>query len=188
MIKTQSYETQNESRRVLNIILWVRLCARAVGLGDIQNMTPIRYSIDKLLHRLRKRPRAQTYSSYKGHNTVKFLIAISPTGGVMFVCKCWGGRVSDKHLTVHCGILNLLTHGDLVLADRGFDIGDDLAVFGATLAIPPFTKGKNQLSQKEVETARALSHVRIHVERAIGRVKQYKILQQTLPISILKHM
>ena len=59
-------------------------------------------------------------------------------------------------------------HGDLVLADRGFDIADDLSLVGASLAIPPFTKGKDQLSQSEIERARALSRVRIHVERAIG--------------------
>ena len=49
------------------------------------------------------------------------------------------------------------------MTDRGFDIADELALVGASLAIPPFTKGKPQLSQREVESARALSHVRIHV-------------------------
>jgi hypothetical protein len=43
--------------------------------------------------------RAQTYSNYKSHNTVKFLVAISPTGAIIYISKCWGGRVSDKHLT-----------------------------------------------------------------------------------------
>ena len=130
--------------------------------------------------------RAETYSNYKNHNTVKFLIAISPTGAIIFVSKCWGGRVSDKHITAHSGFLDKLLHGDLVLADRGFDITEPLALRGAALAIPPFTKGKPQLSQKEVETARALSRVRIHVERAIGRLKNYKILQSTLPITLVK--
>ena len=32
--------------------------------------------------------RAETYSNYKNHNTVKFLIAISPTGAIIFVSKC----------------------------------------------------------------------------------------------------
>ena len=130
--------------------------------------------------------RAQTYSNYKSHNTVKFLVAISPTGAITFVSKCWGGRVSDKHLTVKSGFLRHLIHGDLVIADRGFDIADELALVGASLAIPPFTKGKSQLSQREVELSRHLSHVRIHVERAIGRIKRYRILQSTLPIVLLK--
>ena len=34
--------------------------------------------------------RAQTYSSYKAHNTVKFLIGITPQGVISFVSKGWG--------------------------------------------------------------------------------------------------
>lgn len=41
--------------------------------------------------------RAATYSQYKKHNTVKFLIGISPTGSISFVSKGWGVRVSDNH-------------------------------------------------------------------------------------------
>jgi len=39
--------------------------------------------------------RAQTYSNYKSHNTIKFLVAISSTRAVISVSKCWGGRMSD---------------------------------------------------------------------------------------------
>ena len=85
---------------------------------------------------------SQTYSNYKGHNTVKFLIAISPTGAIIFVSKCWGGRVSDKYLTSQSGFLDHLVPGDMVLVDRGFDIADELALYSASLAIPPFTIGK----------------------------------------------
>ena len=77
-------------------------------------------------------------------------------------------------------------HGDLILTDRGFDITEDLALHESILTIPPFTKGKIQLSQREVETSREMSHVRIHVERAIGRIKHYKILQHRFPISLIK--
>ena len=130
--------------------------------------------------------RSQTYAHYKSHNTFKFLLAISPTGAVTLVSKCWGGRESDKHLTTNSGFLQHLQHGDLVLADRSFDIADELAMCGASLAIPPYTRGKSRLSQGEVETSRSLSRVRIHVERAIGRMKVYRILQSTLSISLLK--
>ncbi len=33
--------------------------------------------------------RAETFSNYKHHNTVKFLVAVSPTGAIIFVSKCW---------------------------------------------------------------------------------------------------
>lgn len=41
--------------------------------------------------------RAQTWSNYKHHNTVKFLIGISPQGLVTFLSKAWvGGQVTNK--------------------------------------------------------------------------------------------
>ena len=45
--------------------------------------------------------RAQTWSNYKHHNTIKFLIGIAPQGAVTYISKGWGGRVSDVYLTEH---------------------------------------------------------------------------------------
>ena len=58
---------------------------------------------------------SQTYSHYKSNNTAKFLVAISPTGAIIFVSKCWGSRASDKLITSKSGFL---IHGDLILASR----------------------------------------------------------------------
>lgn len=122
--------------------------------------------------------RSKTYSNYKSHNTAKFFISITPFGTISFLSQCWGGRVSDKKLTQECGFLSLLQTGDVVLADRGFTIRDDISVHGATLEIPAFTRGKKQLSQRDVEMSKKLSQVRIHVERVIGLLKnKYTILQ-----------
>ena len=121
--------------------------------------------------------RAQTYSNYKKHNTLKFLIAISPAGTISFVSHLWGGRVSDKYLTQESGFLRLLEPGDTVLADRGFDIADDIGLHGGELAISAFTRGKSQPTQ-EVEFSQRLAQVRIHVERVIGLMKnKYTLLQ-----------
>ena len=81
----------------------------------------------------------------------------------------------------------MLEYGDEVLADRGFNADDDLAVCGAKLLLPSFTKGKNQLSQKDVEQSRKLARVHIHVEHVIGQMrKKYTILHNTLPVSLIK--
>ena len=98
--------------------------------------------------------RAATWSQYKHSNTVKVLIAISPQGMTMFLSDSWGGRVSDKHLTRECGILCKLLPGDIILADRGFDIEEDVAMMQASLKIPSFTKGVSQLSPLDIEKTR----------------------------------
>ena len=49
--------------------------------------------------------RAQTFSTYKNHNTVKILVGITPQGSISFVSDAWGGRTSGKYLTERCGIL-----------------------------------------------------------------------------------
>ena len=128
--------------------------------------------------------RSKTYSNYKKHNTIKFLIGITPVGTISFLSQCWGGRVSDKILTQQSGFFNLLEAGDTVLADRGFTIADDLAVHGVKLEIPAFTRGKAQLSQRDVELSKQLSKVRIHVERVIGNLKnKYTILKGPLQLT-----
>jgi len=96
--------------------------------------------------------RAKTWSNYKKHNTVKFLIGITPQGSVSFISKGWGGRVSDVHLTEHCGLLQNLLPGDVILGDRGFTIQDQAGLFCAAVKIPPFSRGKKQLSKLEVDT------------------------------------
>ena len=84
------------------------------------------------------------------------MIAITPAGAVSFLSRGWGGRVSDKEITMHSGFLKFLQHGDLILADRGFNIAETLATHGAILKIPHFTKGKSQVSGNEVDDSRKM--------------------------------
>ena len=130
--------------------------------------------------------RAQTYSQYKHHNTVKYLIGITPQGSVSYISDGWGGRTSDKHLTEHSSFLSNLIPGDLVLADRGFDIADSVGSLSSALKIPAFTRGKSQLSGIEVEQTRRIANVRIHIERVIGNIrKKNSLLSDTQPIDFL---
>lgn len=136
--------------------------------------------------------RAQCYSSYKHHTTVKVFISCSPLGSINFVSRVWGGRASDVHIVRESGFISSSYHmpGDQILADRGFNLVDDFAAkCGAELIIPAFTKGKKQLSAAEVERSRTISSVRIHIERVIGLLKnRYAILKGVMPVRCIQNI
>ena len=71
--------------------------------------------------------RAQTFLSYKHHNTAKFVIGITPQGVISYISKTCGGRTSDKVLIENCDFLDNLLPGDIIMADRGFDIAGSVA-------------------------------------------------------------
>jgi len=129
------------------------------------------------------RSQSVTFSSYKHHNTAKGLIGIAPSGAITFVSDLYAGRFSDRKITAHSGIYNLLEEGDSIMADRGFELDDDLPK-GVTLNIPPFLDGRKQLNLTDEIQTRHIASVRVHVERAIERVKNYKILQTVFELSM----
>lgn len=132
-----------------------------------------------------KQAACQTWSHYKHAQTGKFLIGISPTGFIMFVYSGFVGRASDKTVTNDSGFLSYLQKGDVVMADRGFLIRDEINKAGAELKMPIFTKGKDKLHPLEIEHTRKVANVRIHVERVIGQLRlKYKILDvRKFPLS-----
>lgn len=130
--------------------------------------------------------RACTWSQYKHHHTSKFLINVTPQGTVSFLSKAWGGRTSDQHVTEQCGLLKKILPGDVLLADRGFNIKESVAVHGGRLEIPEFTKGREQLPAICVEETRKIANCRIHVERVIGLVRQkFQILSGIISMDAL---
>ena len=118
------------------------------------------------------------WSSYKHHNTFKFLVACTPNGAISYISPLYLGSVSDPQLTRDCGFLEKLQgmSGASVMADRGFTIKESLSKLGIGLNLPPFMEGRRQLPADEMQRGRSIASLRIHVERAIGRMKQHKIL------------
>ena len=57
---------------------------------------------------------------------------------ITFVSKLCPGSISDQMLTKKSGLLDLLEKGNSVMADRGFNIQDDLTPLGVKVNIPPF--------------------------------------------------
>ena len=127
----------------------------------------------------------QTFSHYKNTNTFKALIGITPSGAVSFVSSLYSGNVSDKELFAQSGILGLLEKGDSVMADRGFDVHDLLQSVGVELNIPPYLSGQPQLDEPELVETRRIASLRIHVERAIERIKNYHFFDRPIPSTLV---
>ena len=89
-------------------------------------------------------------------DTVKFLIDISPKEVILLIWNGWGELVSDKYITKHSVILRNLLLGDVILADKGFNIEESAAFYCAEVKVPAFTTDKKQLAgvgvqQKELQ-------------------------------------
>ncbi|XP_064455422.1 uncharacterized protein LOC135366587 isoform X2 [Ornithodoros turicata] len=129
----------------------------------------------------------QVWSNYKQDSTLKFLVCVNPHGCITFISKAFGGRISDKEITVESGFLELLLPGDQILADRGFLLHQEFFHRNVQLITPAFTKGRTQLLPSEVESSRRISSSRIIVERTVGHLKKWKVLSNTVSYTVVKH-
>ena len=121
------------------------------------------------------------YSSYKGHTTYKFLVAIAPNGAILFVKDAYEGSISDKEIVRVSGCLDFLNPGDVVMADRGFLIKELLNERHVKLIIPPFLGSRHRFTPQEEALTKDIAKHRIHVERSIERMKKFRILQGVVP-------
>lgn len=127
--------------------------------------------------------RQQSWSNDKRHNTVKFLIAVTPQGTISYVSEAWGGRTSDKQIVERSGFLNRIKTNDVILANRGFS----LATLKTKSAISAFKKvEKQELELLEIGESRKMVHMGIQVERMVKMIKsKFIILKGPIPISML---
>ena len=128
---------------------------------------------------------AALLSEYKHHHTIKFLVAITPTGAVSWVSPVYGGRASDIHIVRDSGFFNQIERYDLVLADRGFKIREELLTMGANLAIPPSSAASMPMCANDVRQTSQISNFQIHVKRAIRRIKVFRVLKQEMSLSVI---
>ena len=113
-------------------------------------------------------------------------MGIAPSGAVIFVSQLYDGSISDKQIVTRSGFLEkeLWTDDDSVMADRGFTIHDELARVGVSLNIPAFLSGRDYLTKGEVKASQTIASVRIHVERAIQRIKTCSIIRNEVPVTL----
>lgn len=120
---------------------------------------------------------ALTWSSYKSCNTIKYLISITPDGLISYISEGYGGRTTDTCIFEDCGYLLKLSPGAVVLADRGFkNIAHLLEQRGCTLLRPPSVHSNVVPTKKEVQVTKMIAALRVHVERTIGRLREFGFL------------
>ena len=104
---------------------------------------------------------SSTWSEYKQHNTVKFLVACTPNGAILYISPVYAGAISDVELTRKSGFLEILQDkpGVCIMADKGFTIKDLLAELNVQLNIPHFWTVRNSYPCKTFKLEEG-SHLR----------------------------
>ena len=57
------------------------------------------------------------------------------------------------------------------MADRGFNIQELLASKGVKVNLPPFMNQSGQFNETELPETRRIASLRMHIERAVERIK-----------------
>lgn len=120
---------------------------------------------------------AITWSNYKTCNTLKFLVSCTPSGLINFISKGYSGRLTDMYIVEDCGYLEKLSAGSVVLADRGFkQLETLLHKKQCSLKRPPSVSAGVKLTKDQVKETKKIASLRVHVERVIKRLREYKFL------------
>lgn len=88
----------------------------------------------------------------------------------------YGGRATDTNIFEDCKILELMPKGSAIMADRGFkNIAADVEMYGCHLVRPPSVSTSKASTKEEVIETKRIAALRIHVERVIGRIREFKL-------------
>lgn len=77
---------------------------------------------------------------------------------------------------------------DSVMVDKGFLIDQLCLDYHVEMVRPPFLRKSKQLSKRDAERNQSIAAARVHVERAIQRMKQYKILTGNLGVELFPYI
>ena len=206
-LKDMEYFFKLDESRISRIFTaWIKLMsikfksmedAIFVSVSDQQKNTPdcykpyrnLRCVIDAFEIYIQKpqdmEQQSNTFSTYKKRNTAKVLIGSSVYAGVSFVSSAMEGSASDRKIVLKSGFLRHLNRGEAIMADRGFDVEPELNELGVDLLIPPFLGNRDAFTQRELILQRAIAASRSHVETVIGRIKNFKLIGETYPNTMI---
>lgn len=124
---------------------------------------------------------------------MKGLVACDPRESITYASMLFSEGISDKDIFVQskfkdmlCDLIyeGYLQQGDALMADKGFNIEKEVEKCGLTLNIPPFATQGKQMSKSDAMFTKKIAKHRVHVERAIERIKRFKILSGKVKLSL----
>lgn len=124
---------------------------------------------------------SEVFSTYKSHATFKAMIGMAPHGAVTFVSGLYAGSMSDREIFKLSGITKLLKPDMAIMVDKGFLV-DNIAP--CKVYRPAFLRNKKQMSGEDVRQTQSIACLRVHVERCIRRVKENKLFDKDIPLSV----
>ncbi|XP_065110019.1 uncharacterized protein [Paramisgurnus dabryanus] len=124
---------------------------------------------------------SEVFSNYKSHCTFKAMVGMSPHGALTFVSALFEGSMSDREVFRQSGITSLLTPDMAIMVDKGFLVE---GLVPGPVHRPAFLSKRAQMSQGEVLKTQSIARLRVHIERLIRRVKENKLFDTTIPLSI----
>ena len=129
---------------------------------------------------------ANLYSDYKSACTCKFMVAVSKRGGIAFVSEAFEGSASDKEIFLKSGSVDFLEPGDAVMVDKGYLIEHEMNARHIIVYKPPLKKPhQQQATGLHTLRTRKIAQARIHVERIIGKIRRWNILNVVIPQTCL---
>ena len=137
-----------------------------------------------------------TYSSYKSKQTAKLLVGTTPGGAICFVSDAFPGRTTDVDVVRNSDLVGKMVEGGLgnqgcsLMADRGFNPMSPLLLRkGILFVAPPFKRKKEpQFTAEDMDSTYEVANLRIHVERAIGAMKSWRIMETPFNHKQLDHV
>ncbi|XP_047140967.1 uncharacterized protein LOC124816018 isoform X1 [Hydra vulgaris] len=97
----------------------------------------------------------------------------------------YSGSSSDRLIAEDCNVTRRFTPGFIALFNKGFNVQDLFLLREVKAVIPSFLRSKRQFTPCIiVYHCKHIAHARIHIEHVIGRLKEFRLLKNTLSITL----
>ena len=117
--------------------------------------------------------------------TLKILVFCTKSASISYISESYAGSCTDRFITEDSEVFTKFTPGFMVLFDKGFNVQNLFLCCQVTCVLPPFVQGKRQFTRSEVYHGKCIARARIHIERVMGILKEFRLLDHKLPLSMV---